>query len=656
MSEKDMLLSHIEFLSDELSIYSGKTYFDKMGGYICDKLDIDYVFVGIKLSGQKKVKVIGGWGDGSPVESFIYELAGTPCENVLEKGLCFYPEKVATIFPDDLLLKEMEIESYMGEPLFDKNKIPIGIMVFLNTHEISNPEIAKITFKVFRNSTQAELLKMDAEERYKLIFDNALDPIYIADKSRKVIDCNEAALKMLGYTKNEIKSLNIDDIDYQEYHGVMKKNIKKQLQTGRAKFETVHRKKNGELVPVEVNSNFVKITEDEYLIGIARDLTERKLLEQKLIETQKLESLGRIAGGIAHDFNNILATIVSFLEVLKMGESKNSPNYEIIGKILNSASRGAELVKQLLRFARKSVLNITNIFVISEIRLILSMFERVLTKKPKITFKHHDKVLLIKGDHSLFEQIISNLLINANDAVSDFGEISISAEVILAENDNFIKNLTVIDSEWVKITFTDNGVGIPKEHIDKIFEPFFTTKQIGKGTGLGLANVYGSVKQMGGYIFVESKLNVGTSFYIYFPSVYDKNISKEKQKEYNDSCPELRLNKRMNVLLVDDEEAFGFALKNLLNSPYINILYANNGPEGFKIFMDNKIDMLITDIMMPGMKGDLLADMCRAINEKLKVIFITGNPSETDEKNVLTKPFKREQLFLMINKMFEDEL
>ena len=282
------------------------------------------------------------------------------------------------------------------------------------------------------------------------------------------------------------------------------------------------------------------------------------------------------------------------------------------------------------------------------------MFERVLTKKPKMEIIHPDEELFLKGDHSVFEQIISNLLMNANDAIDDFGKIGIKIETVCAKDDNFIKLLESYDSNWIRITVKDDGVGISKEHMDKIFEPFFTTKESGKGIGLGLANVYGSVKQMGGHIFVESEVNKGTSFYLYFPMVYPDNLVNHPHE--SEDKTELNLPKNVNVLVVEDEETVASALINLLTNYQVKVFYAKNGSEGFNLFMSNKIDILITDIMMPGMKGDLLADMCRAINEKLKVIFITGNSSGTNEKNVLTKPFKKEQLFLMMNKMFEDEL
>ncbi len=392
----------------------------------------------------------------------------------------------------------------------------------------------------------------------------------------------------------------------------------------------------------------------EAAILYAIETTEQKSLEIQVAQSQKMQAVGQLAGGIAHDFNNVLTAIIGFSDLLLASHRPTDPAFKDIMNIKQNANRAASLVRQLLAFSRQQtlrpeVLSLTD--VLSDLSILLS---RLLGEKVELKVVHGRDLWFVKADVTQFQQVIVNLCVNARDAMSDGGRLTIHTANV-SERDALIRNnATIAPGEYVLLEVTDTGCGIPQELLEKIFEPFFTTKEVGKGTGLGLSTVYGIVKQTGGYIFPESEPGQGTTFRIFLPRHVEeeeeatgtvKTDKRDKPRDLTGSgC----------VLLVEDEEAVrSFAARALASRGY-QVLEASTGIEALDMMEahDGRIDLVVSDVVMPEMDGPTLLKELRKSNPELKIIFISGYAEDAFKKNLeedeefafLPKPFSLKQL------------
>ena len=468
---------------------------------------------------------------------------------------------------------------------------------------------------------QTEVALRERDHQFLAVFDSALDALLLVDDERCLISANPAACKMFGVTRETLPHVQIDQFltkgSAQEIAGKWSEMLASGEHTG----ELVVQPRGGECT---VEFSFKARVVPERHLFIWRDVTERHRLEAQLRQSQKMETVGRLAGGVAHDFNNLLTVI---LGNAGMALERIPPDSkESITEIIAAADRAANLTRQLLAFSRKQVLQTSVVNVNSIVSGIERMLRRLLDESIEFHTVLDPSVGSVKVDTSQVEQVIVNLVVNAKDAMPDGGRLVIqttSAEVGLPTFGD--GNADVTPGSYVRVSVSDTGVGMDATTRSQIFEPFFTTKTRDKGTGLGLAMVYGIVRQSGGHLTVQSAVGKGSTFSIYLPRVDQPAVA-----------PERRLHERAGplsgsetILLVEDEEAVRTLATMVLKKYGYQVLTAANGEEACRLAADHQIDLLVTDVVMPRMNGKDLASTLRSRHPGLPIVFMSGYTGET---------------------------
>jgi two-component system, cell cycle sensor histidine kinase and response regulator CckA len=388
------------------------------------------------------------------------------------------------------------------------------------------------------------------------------------------------------------------------------------------------------------------------------DLTEQKHLETQVSQSLKMQALGQLAGGIAHDFNNLLTAMIGFCDLLLLRSRPGDPAFPDIMQIKQNANRAANLVRQLLAFSRQQslqprVLDITD--VLSELS---DLLHRVIGEKIELGFNHGRDLGLIRADQGQLEQVIINLAVNARDAMPPGGKLTIRTENSFQERAVRQGTETMPPGNYVLIEVTDTGIGIAADQLPRIFEPFYSTKAVGSGTGLGLSTVYGIVKQTGGFVFVDSIPGQGTRFAIYLPRCA---AAPEARLDAGEAVMPRDLTGNGTIMLVEDDDAVRmFGARALRNKGY-RVLEARSGEAALELVRDTteRVDLVITDVVMPQMDGPAVVGQLRAIDRDIKVIFISGYAEEgfrqrlDSERDIhfLPKPFNLKQLALKVKEV-----
>ena len=481
----------------------------------------------------------------------------------------------------------------------------------------------------------------ESEKKYRVLFEESKDVIFISDLEPRFLDINRAGVQLLGYSsKQELLAIDLGRDLYADPVENLKIQQRLQEQGVLSDHEVVLRRKNGERLDVLMTAEAVF---DAWGVmttyrGVFHDVTEKRTLEQQLVQSQKMEAVGRLAGGIAHDFNNILSAIIGFSHLALMKLPDSHPAVEHVKIIADAGERAAELTRQLLAFSRKQVLEIKVVNLNSIIENLARMLGRMVGETVALNLELQRPLGNILADTGQMEQVLMNLLVNARDAMPSGGRIAIAtAEQCLAGHEE--QNIGA--GRYAVLSFADTGTGMPPEVQARIFEPFFTTKGTGKGTGLGLSTVYGIVKQHNGHITVRSGPGKGTTFTLYFPLV-DQAVEKPEQRK--SAAP---MGGTETVLVVDDEPSIRQLLRETLEPMGYRVLEASSGVEAAQCSdaFRETIDLLVTDVVMPGMNGMRLAEILRQRRDGIKVIFISGYADEAmaqagagSEQVLLKKP------------------
>jgi len=379
------------------------------------------------------------------------------------------------------------------------------------------------------------------------------------------------------------------------------------------------------------------------------DVTDQKALETKFAQSQKMQAVGKLAGGVAHDFNNLLTVIIGNSEFLLMRHPAGDPSFNEINLVHQNALRAANLVKQLLAFSREQTLQPRVLALNAAISEIHQLLSRLVGESNKVVLENAPDLWTVFADESQLTNAIINLVVNARDAMPKDGTVTIRTLNESFSEATALGSAIMPAGDYVRIDVTDQGTGIAQEHIGKIFDPFFTTKPVGQGTGLGLATVYGIVKQTGGFISVDSELGRGTTFRIHLP-----RYMGEQQVIQAEAAPARDITGQDTILLVEDEEAVrSFAARALRVRGY-KVLEAGGGEEALEVVKDHsgKIHLLITDVVMPNMDGPTLVRQMKRLRPETAVIFMSGYAEEAFRRNAenaadihfLPKPFGLKQL------------
>ncbi len=499
------------------------------------------------------------------------------------------------------------------------------------------------------NLEEQVIERTGAEEKFRSIFENAVEGIYQSTLEGRFLSINPSMVKMLGYDSAEDIMSSITDIGAQCFvnPGARTSMIQTLLDDGTIRgFETRMRKKDSSIIWCGISARLVKNFDGSvrYSEGFCVDITKQKLSDEvlkskeaQLQRSQKMETIGILTGGIAHEFNNILYIISGTSELLMLDAKPDEK--ENISGIINASQRGAKLVKQLMAFSRKTETSLYTIQLNTEMPVIIKMIEQLLPRMIDIRHDFAHDLHPINADKGQIEQVVLNLCLNAKDAMPDGGTLSIKTENGIVD-DSFIDRhpeipIELHDNRCVIMTVSDTGTGMDEKTKEHIFDPFFTTKDVGKGTGLGLSVIYGIIKGHDGHIYCDSKPGAGTAFKIYFPAVID-NQTEEMPKENE---PEQLMKGTETILIVDDEKDIVSVMETLLRRLGYTTLSANTGESALTIYkkMHNKIDLVLLDFGMPGMGGKKTLDMLFDLYRDVKVIVASGYSGEKAVEDIRKK-------------------
>ena len=474
---------------------------------------------------------------------------------------------------------------------------------------------------------RAEEALRESEERYRDLVENAHDIIYSHDLEGKYTSVNRAGELSTGYTHDECLALNIADTLAPEHVAKAREMIAKKIAGEKVTaYEIDILAKDGKRVAVEVNTKL--ILQDGVPIGvqgIARDVTERKFLEDQLRQSQKMEAIGQLAGGVAHDFNNLLTAINGYSSLALQRIEGNASVKTYLEEIKKAGDRAANLTRQLLAFGRKQILQPLPLNLNDAVTDMNKMLRRLIGEDIQFSAKLATDVKRVKADPGQIEQVLVNLVVNARDAMPRGGSLTIETANAELSREYASRHVGVSAGAYVVLAVSDTGTGMEEEVKRHIFEPFFTTKEKGKGTGLGLSTVYGIVKQSGGNISIYSEPNQGTTFKVYLPAL-DSVPKSSEVKEVESAIPR----GTETVLLVEDEEVVRGLARQILQDAGYRVLVAPQGEEAIRLSNEHakEIHLLLTDVVMPGAGGKEVADHLSSLCPGIKVLFMSGYTDE----------------------------
>ncbi len=508
---------------------------------------------------------------------------------------------------------------------------------------------------LIRDITERKRYEIDlqkSESKFRILLESASQAIVLVNVHGRITLVNSQTEHLFGYNRDELIHQPMEILlPFVERgkNNILAQNNFRHFSTDIPKgtHELIGMRKDGSEFPFEIRFSQVEMFEGPFIMALITDISSRKKLESRLRRVEKLEAIGQLAGGIAHDFNNVLAGIIGLSELSLRRIDKDGPVYENIKLIIKKSESAADLVRKLLMFSRqqhiaKHLLNLNQI-VLSNKKLL----QRYLGEDIHLIVHLADDLHLIHGDASAMDQMITNLCINARDAMPDGGELTIQTRNITIRNDE--KDIPA--GEYVLFIIADTGIGMSAEVQKHIFEPFFTTKELGQGTGLGLATVYGLVQQHDGFIQFTSKLGEGTVFRIYFPAVQD-----DKKFAHSTSGSNVIKGGNETVLLVDDQIDILTTSKETLESYGYKVLIAGNGIQAMEIFekYHDIINLVISDVVMPDMDGIELRMLCQKIKPDIKFILMSAfSPKLENEEGYLLKPFLGSQLARKVREVLD---
>jgi two-component system cell cycle sensor histidine kinase/response regulator CckA len=496
---------------------------------------------------------------------------------------------------------------------------------------------------------QAEEALRASEQRWRAIFENSAVGIALADKKGFFTLTNRAYQKMVGYTAEELRSMSYLDLTCEEDRAA-NLELGKQLWKGdlqQFQQEKRCRRKDGKLIWVRNTVSMAPGTErtPQFGMAIVEDITERRSLEEQVRQSQRIEAVGRLAGGVAHDFNNMLGVILGHCLSLQEKLPVGTPEWQSAQQIKKASTRAAELTRQLLAFSRKQILLPRVLDLNATIADLSSMLDSLIGDDIELVVLPGNQLGHVKIDPGQIGQVVMNLVVNARDAMPQGGQVVIATENVVLNGQPAAPVLSKVTGPYVLLSVSDNGCGIEADTLSHIFEPFFTTKEQGHGTGLGLATVYGIVKQSDGYIIAESRPGKGTTFKIYLPQAEGEleSTSAEREESSAEGGEE-------TILLAEDEPMLCEIVRFQLQEAGYTVLETHDGKEALEVAQSHngRIDLLLTDILMTGgTNGIELATHLGPIRPDLKVLYMTGYTADViDSKGltnlrdkVLQKPF-----------------
>jgi PAS domain S-box-containing protein len=613
----------------------------------------------------------------SPLPAFVIDLETLQLLDVNETAVTQYGYAYEEFLrltlkdirpPEDIpqmlrLLSQLPPGGHINEPVRHRKKDGTIIEVEINTFPIVFQQ-RRATVATAQDVTarrQLEQTLRASERQYRELCEQANDAIYTHDLQGNLTSINEAGVRFLGYSHEELIGMNMAQLLSPEDLARAQEMVQRKF-AGDLKYtiyEVRVMTKDGRQLPVELSTTLM--SQDGQPIGvqgIARVLTERKRMEEHLRQAQKMEAVGRLAGGIAHDFNNRLTAIQGFTDLLLKRMEESDRRHYYLEQIKLASERAAELTQQLLTFSRKRVLQPKLLNLNENVSDWGNLVRVLLGENIAVHLILGPDVGLVKADPAQLEHVVMNLALNACDAMPQGGDFTFETTDIEISELRAKFNPAIPPGNYVRLTIKDNGCGMSEETLSHLFEPFYTTKEKGKGTGLGLFTAYGIIKQSGGYIEVKSAVGEGTTFLIYLPVIKDAELVKATRVGAVGAAPG-----RETVLVVEDEPSVRKLVCEILQSAGYTVLEAAQGQAALVLAAqhESEIELLLTDVRMPGLSGCDLWEQLKAERLELRVLFMSAytddvrvlEAAQTPGCAFLQKPFTPEALTRKVRTLLE---
>ena len=541
----------------------------------------------------------------------------------------------------------MVVQHYRNEDAYDQRDL-----------EFLDSVGGHIALAIARRRAEEALRK--SESMFRLLFSQTPLPTWVIDpETQRFLLVNDAAVKQYGYSQEEFSQLSVAQIRPEEERKGFEQHAAEWHEEGEHRGHWKHRSKDGRIFEVDIVSHKLDYGGRNVRLVVAQDMSERKLLEDQLRQAQKMEAIGRLAGGVAHDFNNLLMVIKGHTELLLNVLPPGDHVTRKIEQIDRSADRAATLTRQLLAFSRMQVLQPRVMNLNEIVQEMGKLIPRLIGEDIELLLNCEEKLGTIRADASQMEQVIMNLAVNARDAMPEGGRLMIETSNVELDARYGAAHPMVQPGRYVLLAINDTGCGMSAEIQAHVFEPFFTTKEKGKGTGLGLATVYGVVKQSGGFIWVYSEVGKGTSFKIYLPRI-DEPVEKTETQQPLGQIPK----GTETILLAEDEQDVREVAREFLESAGYRVLEARDGAEALRMSAaeSDAVDVLVTDMVMPGMTGQDVARQLQQRHAGLRVIYMSGYSAQAAGEAaktkgsavVLTKPFSRSAILRAVRDVLKD--
>ena len=562
-------------------------------------------------------------------------------------------------------LKQLGIQFWASIPLRAKDTVAGTLIVAGQEFDMFTARQAELMeafgnhISVALNNAQLFERLKQSEQKYVDFFENSPDIYLSVTRHHTIVGCNTTGAEILGCPKQEIIGKRFEDLFAEDRRPAINEQIATMFKEGRAlrNLEEQILLKDKRRIHITLSSSLVfdeaGATVNARIVG--RDITELKMMEAAVLHAQKIESIGSLAGGVAHDFNNILASVLGSASIMRRKLSEDDKFYKYVEIIEGAARRGSSLTRQLLTFARKTETAAKTVNINALIEETLHMFERSVSKEIVVKTDLTGEVAIVTGDEGQIQQALLNLFLNARDAMSAGGTLSVSTRTIIADAHMATRFVSFKPGPFIVITVADTGSGIDKSIQGRIFEPFFTTKD--NGTGLGLSVTYGVVQNHGGFINLESEIGRGSTFAVYLPRGIEPGRTEARQTR------QLLPRGKENILVVDDEVSVCEIARDMLSDLGYSVVTLHDGKAGVEYYRTRQasVDLILLDMNMPLMGGTQAFERFRAISPGIRIIILTGYGRGVIETPALTtavngfvqKPFQVEELATRIRQVLD---
>jgi len=522
-------------------------------------------------------------------------------------------------------------------------------------------ESRQAALKTMEDALETSRKLQESEDKYRQLIEQSSDAIYLFHNNRFEI-VNQKFCSIFSTTPVEVANPDFDLLASiaEEAKLLVEQQLKyaKKGETPESTYEFAVISQDGKKTILEASVSSIKYEHDYAIQGILRDITERKQLEEQLHQSQKMEAIGQLAGGVAHDFNNILTVIAGYSEILLTRIGRSSAEYGAVQQIREAGNRAASLTRQLLAFSRKQILKPQTINLNDLITNLEKMLGRLIGEDVDLTTYLAADLAMIKADPGQIEQVIVNLAVNARDAMPKGGKLTIETDNINLDETYINKHRDIQAGNYVLLTISDNGIGMDKATQKRVFEPFFTTKSRDKGTGLGLATVYGIIKQSGGNILVYSEPDKGTVFKIYLPMVEETVVTAKEKAEIRE-----KLSGSETILVVEDEEPVLGLIEKALKQFGYHLITARDGFEAINKVknFEGTIHLLLSDVVMPNLSGKELSLKIKKLHPETRICFMSGYTDNAivhhgvldENTNFIQKPFSPDVLLKKLREVLD---